>query len=752
MGTFNHMKFMAIAIYLRTCNSPDRPHGLESGRAPDEPLHVSNLRFACINVNTRTTNLLFVITSLIDRFSTRSIATDAMLRLGIRVALVIVAATTITYFHVINVVESQTMDHLQKYADERAKVESAIFQFVKDGHQSVKEKLLSRLSELGGSDPRARFYREVVRFPDGVTRTRLQGFNGKKESFIYIGKQVRINAEVRRKVMVFLDLSNQFGPAWHHRLEDFYFTTPDNILVGYWPAFPTWAHEASADLYMPDEEYVYVADARHNPQRQTVWTGLYYDEPSNAWLVSTETPVDLDGRQIATIGSDITLNTLMDRTINNHLQGTYNMIIRKDGRLIAHPDLMSDIKARKGRYDIGTSGSPYLKTVFELVSRRKDGSPILRNDSFDEILAVQELDGPGWYFITVYPESLVQDAADSTARVVLFAGAFSLVLELLFLYWVLGNRVSRPLSGLVTAVNKVADGDHDIVLNPGRKDELGRISNAFLDMARKIESRTRDLEQARNQLEEKVAERTRSLEEAHDALLKKERLATLGQLTATVSHELRNPLAAIMSSLYLLKRDDVEDEDIIRRSIERIERNAIRCDHIIDELLDFTRATDIKLQQINIDAWLEQVLEEIDIPEDVEVRKDLASGDTPTDFDPDRMRRAVINVVTNACQAMAVQDGSQTIKPGATLQVRTRTDGQRVTILVVDNGRGMEPEVREKMFEPLFSTKGFGIGLGMSVIKAVMDQHHGGVDVCSSPESGTRVELWIPRSGNGHAT
>ena len=684
-----------------------------------------------------------MITTAMNLIKKKSIAIDALLQLGIRVALVVVAATTITYFHVINVIETQTLEHLQKYAGERAKNESTIFQFTKDGHQTVKEMLLSRLAKAKGTDPQTRFNKEVERFPDGVTRTRLAGFDGQQESFVYIGKQVRINADIRRKVMLFVDLSNQFGPAWSHRLEDFYFTTPDNILVGYWPGFPTWAHDASADLYMPDEEYVYIADSEHNPERKTVWTGLYYDEPSDTWLVSTETPVDLDGKQIATIGSDITLNTLMERTINNHLKGAHNMIIRKDGRLIAHPALMADIKAKKGLFDIPASDHSYLKTVFQLINNRTSDSPILRNDSFDEILAVQELDGPGWYFVTVYPESLVKAAANSTARVVLITGALSLALELVFLFWVLKGRVSEPLSRLVTAVNMVADGNHDIRLDHDRADELGTISKAFLNMAGKVESRTQDLEQARNLLEEKVVARTRSLEEAQESLLQKERMATLGQLTATVSHELRNPLGTILSSLYLLKRD-VANPDVTRRCVERIERSTFRCDHIIDELLDFTRASDIKLQQINIDQWLDETLSEMEIPDEIEIRKHLDAGNTLIAIDPDRMRRAIINVITNALHAMNTEDDAKKVAPGSVLQVHTCVETERVTISIEDNGSGMDAELQEKIFEPLFSTKGFGVGLGMSVIKSVIDQHNGGIEVSSTPGVGTRIRLWIP--------
>jgi len=681
----------------------------------------------------------------------KSIVADAMRKLGIRVALVIVIVTAITYYHVVDFEQAHTLSHLEKYTRERARLESSIFQFVKDGHAVVKEQLLSRLARLKDTDPKSRFNREVEKFPDGVTRTRLAGFNGKIESFIYIGKNVRIDADTRRRVMLFLDMANQFGPAWNHQLEDFYFTTPENILVGFWPGFPNWAHAAPADLWMPGEEYVFVADKKHDPERKTVWTGLYYDAPSDAWLVSTETPVDLDGKQIATIGSDITLNRLMERTINNKLQeGTYNMILRKDGRLIAHPVLIKEIEAKKGRYEISESRDVHLKSIYQLINSQDTQSAILHNEPYNEYLSVQQLEGPGWYFITVYPESLINSGAKSTARLVLGIGALSLLAELLFLYLILKGYVATPLARLANAVNQVANGERDIKLDHKRPDELGRISEAFLQMADKVEGRARELEQARNELEEKVKERTKALELAQDALIKRERLATMGQLTATVSHELRNPLSAIASSVYLLKKQTDRDSDTYNKNIERIERNTRRCDQIIDEMLDFTRASKVNLRPVIFDQWLDRVLQEIELPEGVEVVRDFKTGSHLVYLDTDRMQRAIINVATNAWQAMLRpdSDGFDRMIPGSQLVIRTGIDDDRVTASFIDNGCGMDDETLERIFEPLYSTKGFGVGLGMPAIQQILQQHHGGISVSSEKDRGTTVTLWIPLPEN----
>ena len=327
----------------------------------------------------------------------------------------------------------------------------------------------------------------------------------------------------------------------------------------------------------------------------------------------------------------------------------------------------------------------------------------------------------------------------------LILGALSLLLELFILYWVLRNNVSLPLATLATAVNRVAEGDLDIRLPHSRRDELGRISEAFESMAGKIEARTQDLIKSQNELELQVEQRTQALKDAQDSLIKKERLATLGQLTATVSHELRNPLAAILSSIYILKSDVDHHSDTYKRAVERIQRNTRRCDHIIDELLDFTRAGNPEPENIQPEDWLNATIEELDISEEITVEKLFEAGNATIRFDPNRMRRAVVNIITNASQAMLGQDRTDAAPPH--LKIRTWRDDSGFHVSFTDNGCGMSADVQQHMFEPLYSTKGFGVGLGMSAIRQIMDQHHGSIEVTSEIGRGTTVTLNIPQTG-----
>lgn len=252
-----------------------------------------------------------------------------------------------------------------------------------------------------------------------------------------------------------------------------------------------------------------------------------------------------------------------------------------------------------------------------------------------------------------------------------------------------------------------------------------------------------ELKKHREKLEELVKVRTLELESAQEDLIRNERLATLGQLTATVSHELRNPLGAMAPSLYVIKKQVSSEELKIQQSIDRIERNVMRCDRIIDELLDFTRITSINLIEGQLDPWLEEVLSEQEIPFGIKLTTLYELVDTWTGFDSDLLRRAVINVVENACHAMLDESG-QNVIDGAQLKVSTHLSEQRIEIRVEDNGMGIQPEVLKRIFEPLYSTKGFGVGLGMPTVKQIMEQHRGGIDIVTEEKIGTLVTLWLP--------
>lgn len=255
-----------------------------------------------------------------------------------------------------------------------------------------------------------------------------------------------------------------------------------------------------------------------------------------------------------------------------------------------------------------------------------------------------------------------------------------------------------------------------------------------------------EIKQYRDNLEDQVRIRTDELEQAQDELIRSERLATLGQLTATVSHELRNPLGAMAPSLYVVRKLCDPENEKLQQAIARIGRNIERCDRIIDELLDFTRIDKLHMTSVELDDWLNSVIDEQMVIDGVNIEKQLTLGAVRVDIDVELIRRAVINVFDNACQSMMDESDGNRVVQGSSLLIKTALEDNRVKMIFADNGTGMSDEVKKKIFEPLFSTKGFGVGLGMPTIKRIIDQHHGEVEIESKEGKGTVVTLFLSPS------
>jgi PAS domain S-box-containing protein len=244
-----------------------------------------------------------------------------------------------------------------------------------------------------------------------------------------------------------------------------------------------------------------------------------------------------------------------------------------------------------------------------------------------------------------------------------------------------------------------------------------------------------ELRRTRDELAFRLAE----LEKAQEELLRRERLSTLGQTVATVSHEMRNPLATIRNTLFSL-RESIRTGDIARgeRSLELAERNIQRCDSIIVELLDFSRQRAPTLEETDMDSWLARVLEELPASDRIVVTRSLGCA-ARVRIDQERLRRAIVNIHSNAVQAMSADGAAR-----GTLSVESRLSRNRVELSFRDSGTGMSPEVLARAGEPLYSTKSNGVGLGLSVVKAVMEEHGGSIRMESVEGTGTLVVLDFP--------
>jgi signal transduction histidine kinase len=248
-----------------------------------------------------------------------------------------------------------------------------------------------------------------------------------------------------------------------------------------------------------------------------------------------------------------------------------------------------------------------------------------------------------------------------------------------------------------------------------------------------------------------LAANVEELRAAQDEIIRKGKMAQLGQLTATIAHEIRNPLGAARTSTYLLERKIKGKGMGVEPQIDRINTAITRCDNIITQLLDFSRARVAQCQDVALDDWLTTIVQEEarGLPAQIAMTLELSAGDHKVRFDPDRMQRVVVNLVQNAAEAMTVKgrDGTATNTADPKIIVRCAVEDGEAVITVEDNGPGIAPELLKKILDPLFTTKSFGTGLGLPAVENIMHQHGGKLEVQSYSGHGAIFTARWPSDG-----
>ena len=239
---------------------------------------------------------------------------------------------------------------------------------------------------------------------------------------------------------------------------------------------------------------------------------------------------------------------------------------------------------------------------------------------------------------------------------------------------------------------------------------------------------------------EKVeAERARAAVEAE--LLKQERVLLLGRLTASVAHELRNPLSTIRNTLHAIHEAAAHGGVDIGRQMSRVERTIDRCDGIIADLLDYAGTGQLNTAPLRLDEWLGKMLDKMKLPTGITLERRLAAPAAVVPFDPERLHCAFANVIENAVEA--ITDMPNLVERRITVATHVAESAE---ITIIDTGPGIPAKVLERIFEPLFSTRAFGTGLGLPTAKRIIEQHGGDVAVGSSEGAGTRVQIRLPLS------
>jgi two-component system sensor histidine kinase HydH len=235
-----------------------------------------------------------------------------------------------------------------------------------------------------------------------------------------------------------------------------------------------------------------------------------------------------------------------------------------------------------------------------------------------------------------------------------------------------------------------------------------------------------------------LAEANRNLQAAEDAVRRSDRLAALGQLSAGLAHELRNPLGTIKTSAEMLLKNVPADNAVALEMAGFISSEVDRTNSLVTRFLDFARPLAVRLEKADLTQVIDQAISDVEKhqpPLDVTIYKNYSPDIPPFFLDGQLMERVLYNLLLNAAQA-SPRHGSITVK--------TRENDGTVEIAVIDRGAGIDAKHIENIFNPFYTTKSAGVGLGLAIVSKIVDEHGGSISVESEPGEGSVFRVYLP--------
>jgi signal transduction histidine kinase len=300
-------------------------------------------------------------------------------------------------------------------------------------------------------------------------------------------------------------------------------------------------------------------------------------------------------------------------------------------------------------------------------------------------------------------------------QMMLYVGVPILLILAVGLSYFVSRSISKPIHRLHDAADKVSRGDYEIRFQTKGNDEIGELGQKFQSM----------LNSFKNSLE---TERKLAVTQER---LKTEKLTAIGELAARIAHDLRNPLSVIKNVSELIRLQYPKDDKRLQNHFAKLENSIQRMSHQIDDVLNFVRTTPLEKKITSLREIIQKSIDDLDVPSQVTIQ--MPENDEKIDCDDQKLRTAFSNILLNSIQAMSDH---------GTISIKITGYTKHASIEISDSGPGIPLDVLPKIFEPLFTTKQRGTGLGLSSCKNIIEQHGGTITAKNHP---TTFVIALPR-------
>lgn len=341
-------------------------------------------------------------------------------------------------------------------------------------------------------------------------------------------------------------------------------------------------------------------------------------------------------------------------------------------------------------------------------------------------------------------ESIDKQIAENRNNLILSSIIITLLIAFfsgIFIWIMVYARVKELIDG----TKAISSGNLDYTLDIKANDELGELANDFNVMSKNLSKAYTEIKEWNENLNQKVSEKTNQLKEIYEHVVQIEKIASLGKLSATVAHELSNPLEGILTYSKLIMRklnnsDKYPEKEKILSYLQLIAAESDRCGNIVKNLLLFSRTSEKEISKNDIVSLIERslmlVAHHLEI-NNVKLTKNYDAEYFEIDCDKNQIQQSLVAILINAVEAMP---------NGGELTVQFKIEHPNIKLVISDTGIGIPEENLNQIYEPFFTTKtsGKGTGLGLSIVYGIVQQHNGKISVESKINEGTKISIVFP--------